>query len=79
MKDLTLELDSRSDLVLEQDGNDDLVLENIPAAGGTNDYEKLINKPSIAGVTLIGDKELSDFVPDYIIIDGGVASGYAES
>ena len=28
--------------------------------GGTNDYEKLKNKPSINGATLIGGMKLSD-------------------
>ncbi len=30
--------------------------EGSPESGGTNDYNELINKPQIEGVTLIGDK-----------------------
>jgi len=33
----------------------------LPSGSGTNDYELLINKPAIEGVTLIGDKRLPDF------------------
>lgn len=29
--------------------------------GGTNDYDQLINKPAVNGITLSGDKSLSDF------------------
>lgn len=32
--------------------------------GGTNDYEKLINKPQIEGVTLIGNKSFPELTLD---------------
>lgn len=36
-------------------------LENVRGGGeGTKDYEQLLNKPSIEGVVLIGDKTFED-------------------
>lgn len=40
--------------------------ENIVLSGGTNDYEKLKNKPSINGVELIKNKSFSDLGMDII-------------
>ena len=40
-----------------------------------NDYNKLINKPSLNGVTIIGNMVLADLFPDGLIIDGGTAEG----
>lgn len=38
------------------------LIANIEGGGsGTNDYNQLINKPSVNGITLSGDKSLSDF------------------
>ena len=65
------------ELILELDDSG-VTLEETQTLGGTRDYNKLKNKPSIGGVTLQGEKNLSDFIDDYIIIDGGVASGYVE-
>lgn len=36
------------------------IQENIELTGGTNDYEKLKNKPKINGVELIKNKSFSD-------------------
>lgn len=38
-----------------------------------NAYEELPDKPQINGVTLVGNKQLSDLFSDGIIIDGGGA------
>lgn len=35
-------------------------LMNMPQGGGTRDYELLINKPQIEGVTLIGNKTFEE-------------------
>ena len=40
--------------------------ENIELSGGTNDYEKLKNKPQINGVELIHNKSFSDLGMDII-------------
>lgn len=38
------------------------LIANIEGGGsGTNDYDQLINKPAVNGITLSGDKSLSDF------------------
>lgn len=42
------------------------VEENIGLSGGTNDYEKLKNKPSINGVELVKNKSFSDLGMDII-------------
>ena len=42
------------------------VEENIGLSGGTNDYEKLKNKPQINGVELIKNKSFSDLGIDII-------------
>lgn len=42
------------------------VEENIGITGGTNDYEKLKNKPSINGVELVKNKSFSDLGMDII-------------
>ena len=69
------------DLILELEDEEDLVLENdVPySPAGTGDYNELENLPTLNGVTFIGDKGLGDYVPEYIIIDGGDADGYNES
>ena len=36
------------------------IQENIEMSGGTNDYEKLKNKPSINGVELVKNKSFDD-------------------
>lgn len=40
--------------------------ENIELSGGTNDYEKLKNKPKINGVELVKNKSFSDLGMDII-------------
>ena len=42
------------------------VEENIGITGGTNDYEKLKNKPAINGVELVKNKSFSDLGMDII-------------
>ena len=42
------------------------VEENIGITGGTNDYNKLKNKPSINGVELVKNKSFSDLGMDII-------------
>lgn len=42
------------------------IKENIGLTGGTNDYEKLKNKPSINGVELVKNKSFSDLGMDII-------------
>lgn len=42
------------------------VEENIAITGGTNDYEKLKNKPSINGIELVKNKSFSDLGMDII-------------
>ena len=42
------------------------VEENIGMTGGTNDYEKLKNKPQINGVELLKNKSFSDLGMDII-------------
>lgn len=36
------------------------IQENIELTGGTNDYEKLKNKPHVNGVELVGNKSFED-------------------
>ena len=40
----------------------------------TSNYEQLLNKPQINGVTLLGDMTSSELFPHGIILDGGDAS-----
>lgn len=44
-------------------------------AGGTRDYERLVNLPEINGRTVIGDKTVAYYLQDGLIIDGGNAQG----
>ena len=66
--DLILELDEEDDLELELGDEDDLEL-NDGEPYFTNDYNGLLNKPQIEGVTLQGNKQLSDLI-DFLVIDG---------
>ncbi len=43
-----------------------------PGTGGTNDYNELINKPSINGTTLKGDKSTSELKVNVPTVDGEV-------
>jgi hypothetical protein len=44
-------------------------------AGGTRDYERLVNLPEINGRTVIGDKTVAYYLQNGLIIDGGNAQG----
>lgn len=64
MEKLTLEIARQSaDMDFEisrQASNLDLKVENRSESGGTNNYNHLLNKPSIEGVVLQGDKTFDD-------------------
>ena len=49
-----------------------------PVIQPPGDYEKLINKPSMNGVTILGEMILADLFPDGIIVDGGDADGQGD-
>ena len=73
--DLEIEMGAEPDIELDADGEEDLVLEDsYPGAQpGTDDYNELIHKPQINGVTLAGNKTLEQLV-DFLVIDGGDAA-----
>ena len=57
--DIEINTDSSIDTDIQtSDGEIDTDIEL--SAGGTNDYNDLINKPSIEGVELVGDKTLEE-------------------
>ena len=57
--DIEINTDSSIDTDIQtSDGEIDTDIEI--STGGTNDYNDLINKPSIEGVELIGDKTLKE-------------------
>ena len=57
--DIEINTDSSIDTDIQtSDGEIDTDIEI--STGGTNDYNDLINKPSIEGVELIGDKSLEE-------------------
>ena len=57
--DIEINTDSSIDTDIQtSDGEIDTDIEL--SAGGTNDYNDLVNKPSIEGVELIGDKTLEE-------------------
>ena len=57
--DIEINTDSSIDTDIQtSDGEIDTDIEI--STGGTNDYNDLINKPSIEGVELIGDKTLEE-------------------
>ena len=61
MIDIDIEIDNESSIdtdIQTSDGEIDTDIEL--SAGGTNDYNDLINKPSIEGVELVGDKTLEE-------------------
>ena len=61
MIDIDIEIDNESSIdtdIQTSDGEIDTDIEL--SAGGTNDYNDLVNKPSIEGVELIGDKSLEE-------------------
>ena len=61
MIDIDIEIDNESGIdtdIQTSDGEIDTDIEL--SAGGTNDYNDLINKPSIEGVELVGDKTLEE-------------------
>ena len=61
MIDIDIEIDNESSIdtdIQTSDGEIDTDIKIL--TGGTNDYNDLINKPSIEGVELIGDKTLEE-------------------
>ena len=57
--DIEINTDSSIDTDIQtSDGEIDIDIEI--STGGTNDYNDLINKPSIEGVELVGDKTLEE-------------------
>ena len=57
--DIEINTDSSIDTDIQtSDGEIDTDIEI--STGGTNDYNDLINKPSIEGVELVGDKSLEE-------------------
>lgn len=46
--------------------------DSVTGGGGTSDYNKLTNLPSVNGVTLLGDKTTHDLKLDttYEVVDG---------
>ena len=61
MIDIDIEIDNESSIdtdIQTSDGEIDTDIEL--SVNGTNDYNDLINKPSIEGVELIGDKTLEE-------------------
>ena len=57
--DIEINTDSSIDTDIQtSDGEIDTDIEL--SAGGTNDYNDLVNKPSIEGVELVGDKTLEE-------------------
>lgn len=57
--DIEINTDSSIDTDIQtSDGEIDTDIEI--STGGTNDYNNLINKPSIEGVELVGDKTLEE-------------------
>lgn len=62
MIDIDIEIDNESSIdtdIQTSDGEIDTDIE-ISTGSGTNDYNDLINKPSIEGVELVGDKTLEE-------------------
>lgn len=75
--DLILEVDDRDDMLLDMDSGGDIdLMDSVPYY--SRDYNKLENKPRINGITLQGNRFLSDLFPDGIIIDGGGATGWTQ-
>ena len=61
MIDIDIEIDNESSIdtdIQTSDGEIDTDIEL--STNGTNDYNDLINKPSIEGVELVGDKTLEE-------------------
>ena len=61
MIDIDIEIDNESSIdtdIQTSDGEIDTDIEI--TMGGTNDYNDLMNKPSIEGVELVGDKTLEE-------------------
>ena len=59
--DIDIEINTNSSIdtdIQTSDGEIDTDIEL--SAGGTNDYNDLVNKPSIEGVELVGDKTLEE-------------------
>ena len=66
MIDIDIELDNESSIDTDIQTSDGEIDTNIElSTSGTNDYNDLVNKPSINGVELVGDKttEELDILP----------------
>ena len=72
-EDLVLELDTGQDVDLLLDSGTDIEIDADIGIIKSTDYNQLVHKPQINGVELYGDKLLSAFLYDGIIIDGGDA------
>lgn len=61
MIDIDIEIDNESSITTDIQTSDGEINTDIElSASGTNDYNDLINKPSIEGVELVGDKTLEE-------------------
>lgn len=62
-------------VLFDIEDNDDADFEPGDAviAGGTKDYEKLNNLPTVNGLTIIGDQTVAYYLQYGLIIDGGSA------
>ena len=61
MIDIDIEIDNESSIDTDiQTSDGEIDTDIVMSMGGTNDYNDLINKPSIEGVELVGDKTLEE-------------------
>lgn len=59
--DIDVEIETEENIDLDVDIHDEQIETDIELeTNGTNDYNDLINKPSINGVELVGDKTTQD-------------------
>ena len=66
MIDIDIEIDNESSIDTDIQTSDDEIDTDIElSTSGTNDYNDLVNKPSINGIELVGDKttEELDIIP----------------
>ena len=72
--DLILQLTDDEDLELSMDSESDLGLDLAEPVPITS-YDLLLNKPTVNGRTIVGDKTVAYYLQDGLIIDGGDALG----
>ena len=61
MIDIDIEIDNESSIDTDiQTSDGEIDTDIVISTGRTNDYNDLINKPSIEGVELVGDKTLEE-------------------